>query len=555
MVTSQLKKFYSILKQYIFPWWLSEEKKMAWSGLLGLLLLSLVSVYIAVIFNEWTRNFYNAIEKKDLTNFLHQILIFIPLVGILLFDFCCRSYLTAWFSFRWRHWSTEKLQEQWLAHKNFYKIPLRSKEIDNPDQRISQDVSQVCYTTIEIFISFFREGINFVTFAIILWSLSRDFVFNIAGHQLHFPGLLVWASVAYALVGTVMTFKIGGPIIDLDRVQEKREANFRYRLMRIFERREEIATLGGECVEHQGLLASFAELTKNYYEVLKRKIYINLFENFYRNAGMFVPLFLVGALYFKSLITMGVLMQSQGMFAQVNGSLSSIIGSFQSIASSVASLQRLMHFNSMMEKKEDETNFLATTEEQLHIPSLTIQTPQQEKIWISPEVILKKGDCKILMAPSGTGKTSFLRAIAGIYPYVEEGALAMKENFMIVPQRPYMPLGTLRQCLYYPSSTWSNDDELVQLMKEVGLGHLIKLLDQVYDYQNRLSLGEQQRINFVRALLHQPTWLFMDEPIAHLPKKCADSLLVLLTKNLPQSGIFIVSHQELDGFEEVDLYH
>jgi len=550
---SQFKNIHGILKNYIFPWWLSKEKKIAWSGLIALLVLSLISVYIAVVFNNWTRDFYNAIEKKDLMLFLHQVFIFIPLVGILLFDFSCRAYLTAWLSFRWRRWSTEKLQDLWLSHKNFYKIPLQSKEIDNPDQRISQDVNQVCFTTIEILISFFRDGINFITFAIILWNLSRAFVFNIGSHQLHLPGLLVWASIAYSLMGTGVTFKIGGPIIDLDRIQEKREANFRYRLMRTFERREEIATLGGERVEHQGLLESFADLTKNYYQVLERQIYINLFENFYRNAGMFVPLFLVGPLYFKSVITMGVLMQSQGMFVQVNGSLSSIIWRFQSIASGMASLQRLMHFSSMMEEQDDEANFLIATEEQLHIPSLTIQTPQKEKIWISPEVILKKGDRKILMAPSGTGKTSFLRAIAGIYPYVEEGALAIKENFMIIPQRPYMPFGTLRQSLHYPSIEWSHDDQIMHLMKEAGLQHLIKLLDQVYDYQNRLSLGEQQRMNFIRVLLHQPTWLFMDEPIAHLPKKCAESLLALLTNNLPQSGIFIVSHQEIDGFEKVVL--
>lgn len=159
---SQFKNIHVILKNYIFPWWLSKEKKIAWSGLIALLVLSLISVYIAVIFNNWTRDFYNAIEKKDLTKFLHQIFIFIPLVGILLFDFSCRAYLTVWLSFRWRRWSTEKLQEQWLSHKNFYKIPLQSKDIDNPDQRISQDVNQVCSSTIEILISFFRDGITFI---------------------------------------------------------------------------------------------------------------------------------------------------------------------------------------------------------------------------------------------------------------------------------------------------------------------------------------------------------------------------------------------------------
>ncbi len=550
---SQLRTINSILGDYIFPWWRSNEKKIAWGGMAALIVMSLLSVYIAVIFNDWSRDFYNTIEKKDLNGFLHEVLIFIPILAILLFDFCSRSYLTSWLSFRWRRWSTDRLQEKWLSHKNFYKMPLQTKEMDNPDQRISQDVTQVCYTTIDVFLSFFRDGVNFITFAIILWNLSRAFVFKIGSHDLTFPGLLVWASVAYSLIGTIVTFKVGGPIIELDRVQEKREANFRYRLMRVFERREEIATLGGEQVENEGLQETFGALTKNYYKVLKRQIYINLFENFYLNASMFVPLFLVGPLYFKSVITMGVLMQSQGMFREVNGSLSAIALQFQTIASGIASLQRLMAFNALMEKEGYTASYLPLEKGSLHIPSLTIRTPQNKKIWVSPEIILKKGDRKILMAPSGTGKTSFLRVISGIYPYVDGGGIAINENAMIVPQRPYMPIGTLRQCICYPSVESMDSEKVIFFMKQTQLEHLIPLLDEVHDYQNRLSLGEQQRINFIRILLHQPKWLFMDEPIAQLHKDASESIFDLVTKSLSQSGIFIVSHQKIAGFEEVDF--
>lgn len=548
---SQLRTINSILGHYIFPWWRSSEKKIAWGGMAALIVMSLLSVYIAVVFNDWSRDFYNTIEKKDLNGFLHEVLIFIPLLAALLFDFCSRNYLSAWLSFRWRRWSTERLQEKWLSHKNFYKMPLQTKEMDNPDQRISQDVTQVCYTTIDVFLSFFRDGVNFITFAIILWNLSRAFVFKIGTHDLTFPGLLVWASVGYSLLGTVVTFKVGGPIIELDRVQEKREANFRYRLMRVFERREEIATLSGEKAEHAGLQETFGALITNYYQVLKRQIYINFFENFYRNASMFVPLFLVGPLYFKSVITMGVLMQSQGMFREVNGSLSAIAFQFQTIASGLASLQRLMAFNALMEKEDYATTYLPQHEGRLHIPSLTIRTPQNQKIWVSPEIILKEGDRKVLMAPSGTGKTSFLRVISGIYPYVDGGGIAINENAMIVPQRPYMPIGTLRQCICYPSVDSMDSEQIIFFMKQTQLEHLLPLLDEVHDYQNRLSLGEQQRINFIRILLHRPKWLFMDEPIAQLHKDASESIFDIVTKSLSQSGIFIISHQKISGFEEV----
>ncbi|MBX9742542.1 MAG: ATP-binding cassette domain-containing protein [Chthoniobacterales bacterium] len=550
---NKLGAIYNILKRYIFPWWQSQEKKIAWGGLIALLVMSLISVYIAVIFTDWSRYFYNAIEKKDLATFIHEVCVFVPLVSILLFDFCSRTYLTAWLSFRWRRWGTEQLQKKWLSHKNFYKISLQKKEVDNPDQRIAQDISVVCYTAIDLFLAFFRDGVNFITFAIILWNLSRAFVFKLGSHNLTFPGLLVWAAIAYSLIGTVVIFKIGGPIIDLNRLQEKKEADFRYRLMRIFERREEIATLSGEEAELLGLQETFGALTRNYYEVLKRQIYINFFDNFYMNASMFVPLFLVGPLYFKSLITMGVLMQIQQIFFQVKNSLSSIVLQFQTIAGGIASLQRLIAFNTLMEKDNYQVTYLPKEEEKLHIPSLTIRTPQQKKIWTSPEVVLKIGDRKVLMAPSGTGKTSFLRVISGIYPYVDGGEISINKDTMIIPQRPYMPIGTLRECISYPSLGLMDPEQIIFLMKQTQLDHLIPLLDEVHDYQNRLSLGEQQRINFVRILLHQPKWLFMDEPIAQLHKESSIAIFKLVTKSLSKSGIFIVSHQEIEGFEKIKL--
>ncbi len=550
--------FFLILKKQIFPWWVSEEKKLAWGGMSILIILSLASVYIAVLFNNWSRDFYNTLEKKNLHAFLHQILIFIPLVAMLLFDFCTRAYLTAWLSFRWRRWATVALQKKWLSDHQFYKIPLRSKEMDNPDQRISQDVREVCYATISIFLSFFREGVNFFTFALILWNLSKFFDFKIAGYHLPIPGLLVWTSMLYSLLGTWIIFKVGGPIITLDRIQEKREADFRYSLMRIFERREEIATWRGEKVEESVLQGTFLELTKNYYHVLKRQIYINLFENFYRNASMFVPLFLVGPLYFKSMITMGVLMQTQGMFSEVNASLSSVVTEFQTIASALASLKRLIAFESLMEE-EVPVRYFPSTNDQLHLPSLTIRTPAHEKIWISPEIFISPGDRKVLMAPSGTGKTSLLRALSGIYPYVDGGTISLQGDVMIVPQRPYMPTGTLLQCLCYPTvenffkQQMDSERLIVDLMEKTKLQHLLPYLHQIDDYQNRLSLGEQQRINFFRVLLHHPRWLFMDEPISQLHREYAQQLLQQLTSTLPQSAIFLISHQEIPGFEKIKL--
>ncbi|MBX9976674.1 MAG: ATP-binding cassette domain-containing protein [Alphaproteobacteria bacterium] len=550
-MTSHLHSFYQILRQHIFPWWMSKEKITAWVGLISLIGMSIFSVYMAVLMNEWNRDFFDAIENKNMDDFLRQVLVFIPLMIILIMDFCSRSYLSSWLSFRWRRWATNDLQTRWITDKNFYKIPLKTRELDNPDQRIAQDIQSVSYTSIDLFMAFFKEGINFVTFSIILWGLSSGLDFTIGGNSIAIPGLLVWAAFAYSLFGTIIMFKVGGPLIALDRIQEKREANFRYSLMRIFEHREEIATLGGEIVEDKNLKNSFKALTRNYYDILKRIIFVNLFQNFYMNVTMFIPLFLVGPLYFKGAMTMGVLMQIRDIFDRVNMSMSIIVLQYSQIASLTASLQRLIGFHNLMETSPPSApNSSAVLLERITVPSLTISSPEGKPIWTSPSFELKTGDRKILMGPSGTGKTSLLRVLSGIYSYVDKEDITVKGNALFMPQRPYMPIGTFRDACAYPNLT-ASDDDLLPLLRLCDLEHLTPVLDEIQDYQNILSGGEKQRINFVRALLSKPTWLFMDEPVAHLDKDYTESLITLLTQNLPHTGIFIVSHQEINGFERV----
>jgi vitamin B12/bleomycin/antimicrobial peptide transport system ATP-binding/permease protein len=544
------KKIFSVLRHDIFPWWRSSEWRTAWGGFLALLLLSIGSVVIAVIFNNWQRSFYNTIQEKNLSQFFKQVQIFFPIIAIFLINFCTRSYLMGWLSFRWRRWVTERLHGKWLAQKNFYKIAFLSEEIDNPDQRIAQDVDLFCSTVFEFFFTFFQEGINCVTFSIILYGISSHFVFHLGKYHLHFPGLLLLAAFTYALLGTLFTFKVGGPLIDLDRLQEKKEANFRYRLMRIFERREEIATWGGEAVEGAGLKEAFREITQNFYAILQRQIPINLFQNFYLNISQFVPLFLVGPIYFEGIITLGVLVQVQGIFTNIKDSLSTLVMDFQKAAGGLAAWKRLKSFHHLMDISTQPGRSLTINQDQFVIPSLTITTPQHQKIWVSPEVFLKPGDRKLLMAPSGTGKSSFFRALSGIYPYVKEGALALHEELFFMPQRPYMPVGNLRQCLSYPSVDFP-EEQILELLREVELERLIPFLDHVDDYHHRLSLGEQQRIGLLRILLHCPKWVFLDEPIAQLHHGLALKLMELLSKRLPESAIFVVSHQEIPQFVKV----
>ena len=252
---------------------------------------------------------------------------------------------------------------------------------------------------------------------------------------------------------------------------------------------------------------------------------------------------------------MGVLMQIRGMFSEVNMSLSSIIMEYQGIASAVASLQRIMTFKQLMKNHEKSPHHLLPINSHgIHIPSLHLHTPTGSPIWTSPAFDLKAGDRKILKAPSGTGKTSLLRMLSGIHVHQDGKRLSLGDEAMIIPQRPYMPIGTLKQCLTYPLDEDTHNTETIEnLMIQCQLKHLMPFLDKVADYQNRLSLGEQQRINFVRVLLKKPQWLLMDEPLSSLNHDYAEMVIAALDTSLPKAGILIVSHQDIQGFRPVSL--
>lgn len=537
--------------QQITPWWKSDEKKLAWGGLCALIAMSFVSIYIAVLSNAWMKVFYNALEDRDFDAFIHQALIYIPLMAVILLDFCGRNYLTAWLSFRWRRWMTASLQTEWLTNKNYYKIAQDGKITDNPDQRIAMDLQEIATFSIALFSTFFREGVNVITFSILLWGLSKTIALAFFGVAITIPGFLVWAAFIYSLFGILITFKVGRPLIDLARNQERFEADFRYRLIRTFEYREEIAFLAGEPAESLRLQDAFQAIKTNYYRIMRYQVYINLFQNFYFNGNLFIPLFLVGPAYFSGAITLGLLMQVRSMFSEVSGSLLSIMVEFQRIASLMAAFQRVVGFRSHMQNLSLHPLPTVATSH-ITIRDVELCTSDQQVFWKVPLLTLNPGERKTLMAQSGIGKTSLLRILAGLKDnYRSNGAtIALPNPLFFIPQRPYMPLGTLRQCLCYPALA-CDDAILIALMRRCKIAHLIPRLDEAEDYQHTLSLGEQQRINFVRIFLHHPKWLLIDEPTAHLNKDYALLLSELLAEKLPDTGILAISHIPLPQFETI----
>ncbi len=522
---------------FILNWWTSNQKKKAFFVIACLLLIGIVEVCANVGFGKWQKSFYDALEKKDSDAFFHQIFMFLPISALVLTSFVGANFLKSWASFEWRKWMTADLIQKWFDTKSYYKIPLHFKTIDNPDQRITQDIHDTTQKTIDLFTIFFKDGLNFITFSITLWILSQSLSFMI-------PGFLLWMAVLYALLAIIITFKIGRPLIVLDQNQESSEANFRYKLMRIMERREEIAKMQGENYEQSVLKESFFQIQKNYFKILTQKFYLNTTEILHGQGNMFVPLLIVVPLYFKNLITLGALMQIRFMFYEVYRSLSSCAYEYQKIASLRASLKRLIDFVQKMDEVSKIPSPLRK-KNVLHIENLEIFSPKNDLIWSVSDFTLNPCEKKVLCAPSGTGKTSFLRVISGIYSFYKgDLMLPLIHQIMIIPQRPYMPLGTLKHILTYPNLS----GDVKGAMKLCGIEHLISFLDLDQDYQQILSYGEQQRIQFARALLQKPDYLIMDEPVSGLDSLAAKTLLSTLRTNLESSAILILSHEEIEKF-------
>ncbi len=524
-----------VFLKFLLLWWKSAQRNKAYLALGYLVIICIVDVLANVGFIQWQKQFFDALERKDVSVFFHQILMFFPVSILVLTSFVGTDFLKSFVGLRWRGWMSKDLSRRWLDHQSYYKIPLHGDQIDNPDQRIAQDIKDVTQNTTDLFVIFFKSTLNLITFSYFLWIIGGPLVFV--------------AAVIYSFLAIFITSKVGKPLIALDQTQEKVEANFRYRLMRIMEKKEEIAKLSGEKYEQLTLDQSFNDISLNYMKILIQKIYLDITEILHGQGNMFIPLILVGPFYFQGLISLGVLMQIRAMFYEVYRSLSAFAYEYQKIASLRASCNRLIDFSKRIEETCDDIN---TTRKEgiFELKNLCVLTPQGKIIWNVPDFCLSLGDKKVLKAPSGTGKTSLVRVISGIYPYFTgKVQLPPKNQIMIIPQRTYMNLGTLRNIVCYPGV--NGDLAVEETMHLCGLSHLIPLLDIQDDYTQILSAGEQQRINFVRVLLQKPLYLIMDEPISALDESAATKLLSLLSASIPNSAILLFSHTPASGFEEI----
>lgn len=544
------------------PFWLSEDRCAARALLLAVIALTLGIVYINVILNKWNNAFYDALQDKDYnTVFLHQLIRFSWLAGLYIVFAVYQFYLNQMLQIRWRRWLTEHYLSGWLTDSAYYRMQFVAGEVDNPDQRVAEDVPEFIASTLNLGIGGMRSVVTLISFVAILWGLSGTV--TIPGSSIRLPGYLVWAALLYALVGTWLTDWIGRPLVRLNFDQQRYEADFRFNLVRFRENAEGVALYHGEADELRTFRERFGSIMRNWWSIMRQQKQLTWLTAGYGQAAVIFPLIIVAARYFRGQILLGGLMQTAAAFGQVQDSLSFIVSSYTDIAAWRAVVERLAGFQSALEL----THAPSATTVGIHhadgngmsliVDDVELDLPNGQPLIAGVNLSLGRGQSALLSGPSGVGKSSLLRAIAGIWPF-GRGEVRVPSNtrVLFLPQKPYLPIGTLWDAVSYPMPAGGvSETTLREVLDAVGLPELAGRLDESCHWALQLSPGEQQRIAFARALVHAPDWLFLDEATSAVDEETEARLYRLLRDRLPRTALFSVGHRAtLRPFHDRQLF-
>jgi putative ATP-binding cassette transporter len=539
------------------PYFYSEDK---WAGrglLAAVIAIELAVVFLTVLFNRWNNVFYNALQERNQAVFTYQIGYFCVLAAFWIGLKVYQLYLNQWLQIRWRRWMTDRYLGGWLHDANHYRMQLLGDAADNPDQRIAEDTQRFVEQTLSLGIGLLSAVVTLVSFVFILWGLSNDAPLHLFGKDIAIPGYLVWGALIYAVLGTTLTHLIGWPLVGLNFQQQRYEADFRFNLVRARENAEQIALLHGEPVERTRLLSRFGFVVENWLGIMQRTKKLTAFTATYSQASVIFPYVLVAPAYFAEKVQLGGMMQTASAFSSVQDSLSFFITSYRTLAEWQSVVARLSGFETSIENAAA----LTTKENIIHIASdgkgtidldkLLVSLPNGTPLVTADGFSIPSGERTLLTGPSGSGKSTLFRAIAGIWPF-GAGSIAIpsQATLMMLPQRPYFPVGTLRAAIAYPAEPGAFSPEQVgETLSAVGLPKLALRLDEDAHWNRTLSLGEQQRLGIARALLHKPQYLFLDEATASLDEPSEATLYQLLTDQLPATTIVSIGHRStLEAF-------
>ena len=552
------------------PYLKSEEKWSAFALLFLVLGANFLLVRIDVIQNLNQGAWLNALQQYDEASFFRLLLTyvpnpdgpfgivpgFVPLVVLALVIVANGRYLHQWLAIRWRRWMTANFQARWLANRAFYQMQLEAETLgnDNPDQRISEDIRDFIENGLTQGLTFFANMVSLVSFLQVLWILS--FPITILG--LRIPVYLVWVALLYSVFATLLTHLIGRPLISLNFIRQRLEADFRFALVRLRENAEGVALHAGEADESRILSGRFGAIVGNYRRIMSKNRLVNAFSYFIgASAGVF-PWFAAAPLYFAKKISFGDLGRVADAFAQVQSAASWLVSNYLALADWAATVERLATFSRSLDAVHAAPGGITVVPAKgfdYAAHDLHLALPDGTVLLDGAAVRFKPGSQTALRGRSGSGKSTLFRALAGIWPFGHGVVERPVGRTMFLPQKPYIPLGTLRRAVTYPAAMDSHGDaDIAAALTDAGLAQLIPDLDLDMNWSQRLSGGEQQRLAMARALLNRPDWLFLDEATANLDPEGEAELYRTLRQRLPNTAVMSIAHRpEIAGLHQETL--
>lgn len=545
----QAKKHIGDVVRLSLPYFQSEERWRARLLLGASVVLNLGIVYFMVLFNQWNKVFYDALENKNEAVFWKQLGVFAALAFGYILIAVYKFYLTQSLELRWRTWMTQSLMAKWLSANAFHRIESQSNGSDNPDQRLQEDVTQFTAETISLTLGFLEASLTLGSFVGILWGLSGITTFTVGGTTFAMSGFMVWMALAYAATGSYIAHWLAKSLAGLNAKNQMLEANFRHHLVRVRDASESIAFERGSVAETSSLTRRFAQVVDNLWITLKVQKRFTWFSAGYNQASVVFPFLVAAPKFFSGAIKLGDLIQTSSAFGRVEGALSWFIGNYMRLASWQATTLRLTSLVGRIEElTEHPPSFIPVSGTSIAIDGIDIHRPDGSALLSGIKAQARSGDIVLLSGPSGCGKTSLFRMMAGIWPHFHGDASLSRipEGIVYLPQRPYVPEGKLRDAICYPQHPDAvSDDALQAVLNTVDLPELFHRIDEQAPWSKILSGGEMQRLAAARALLQKPSWIFADEATSALDEERSNQIMKALAQAALSGGggMIFISHR------------